>query len=76
MQGQKNVSTPRKKKAIIFAIVWIVAFSLVNYPVGAFLGHRIHPFIFGVPFSLFYFWASYTLLIVIGILMAWKLWRD
>ena len=76
MQEKKKCFPARRKKAILFTVLWIAAFSLVNYPVGALVGHRIEPFILGVPFSLFYFWTSYSLLIAIGILMAWKLWRD
>lgn len=76
MQEQKKEPVSRKKMSVIFIIIWLAAFLLVNYPIGAWAGQRIYPFILGMPFSLFYFWASYSLLIVISILMAWKLWRD
>ena len=75
MQEQKKQLGSRKKMSVIFIIIWLAAFSLVNYPIGAWAGQKIYPFILGMPFSLFYFWAAYSLLIVIGILMAWKLWR-
>ncbi|MEG1642239.1 MAG: hypothetical protein RR272_03920 [Synergistaceae bacterium] len=66
----------RKRLIIIFSFIWLLLFSLVNYPIGAWAGQKIYPFIFGVPFSLFYFWSAYTLMIIFGIICAWKLWRD
>lgn len=67
---------PRQKKVLLWGILWLAAFLLVNYPIGAWAGQKMEPFILGIPFSLFYFWACYTLLIVIGVLISWKLWRD
>ena len=65
----------RKAKSIFYFILWLLCFSLVNWPVGM-IGQRLDPFIFGMPFSLFYFWAAYTLLIAVGLLIAWRLFRD
>ncbi|MFY9279908.1 MAG: hypothetical protein WAO47_10080 [Caldicoprobacterales bacterium] len=76
MQEQKKELVSRKKRSIVFTIIWLVGFSLVNYPIGAWAGQKIYPFVLGMPFSLFYFWSAYSLLIAIGIIMAWKLWRD
>ena len=66
----------RKKKCILFAVLWALAFALVNYPIGAISGQKLYPFILGLPFSLFYFWAAYSLLIIVGIVLAWKVLRD
>ena len=66
----------RKKKCILFAVLWSLAFALVNYPIGAIAGQKLYPFILGLPFSLFYFWAAYSLLIIVGIVLAWKVLRD
>ena len=57
-------------------MLWALAFALVNYPIGAIAGQKLYPFILGLPFSLFYFWTAYTVLILVGILLAWLLFRD
>jgi hypothetical protein len=75
MLERKSFCT-RKTKKILFGVLWLLVFSLVNYPIGAWAGQKIYPFILGMPFSLFYFWTAYTLLIFVGILISWKLWRD
>ena len=67
--------TTRRKKQIFYFVLWLICFSLVNWPVGM-IGQRLTPFVLGMPFSLFYFWAAYTLLILMGILLAWRLFRD
>ena len=66
----------RKAKVWFFAILWIIAFALVNYPIGAWAGQKLYPFILGMPFSVFYFWAAYSFLILVGVLMAWQVLRD
>jgi len=53
-----------------------VAFALVNYPIGAWASTKLTPVILGLPFSVFYFWTSYSLLILAGVLLAWKVMRD
>ena len=37
---------------------------------------KANSFVLGMPFSLFYFWTAYTVLILVGILLAWLLFRD
>ncbi len=66
----------RKARRTVFVLLWIIAFALVNYPIGAWASTRLHPFILGMPFSVFYFWAAYALLILAGVLLAWKVMRD
>lgn len=66
----------RKVKRVLFALLWFAAFALVNYPIGAWAGQKLTPVILGMPFSVFYFWTAYSLLILVGILVAWKLFRD
>ena len=72
--GKRRIA--RKKLVWIFSVVGIILFSLINYPLGAWAGQKIYPFILGVPFSLFYFWAAYSVLILFGIACAGFLWRD
>lgn len=60
----------------IFVLLWILAFALVNYPVGAWASTKLDPFILGMPFSVIYFWTAYSLLILAGVLLAWKVMRD
>jgi hypothetical protein len=66
----------RRVKRLLFGLLWFAAFALVNYPIGAWAGQKLTPVILGLPFSVFYFWAAYSLLILVGILVAWKLFRD
>jgi len=66
----------RKTRNIIFIAIWILAFSLVNYPIGALASTKLTPVIFGLPFSVFYFWTAYSVLIIAGVLLAWKVMRD
>ena len=66
----------RKKRKAFFVLLWVLAFSLVNYPIGAWASMKLEPFIFGMPFSVFYFWMAYSLLILAGVLLAWKVMRD
>ena len=66
----------RKTKSLLFALLWFCAFALVNYPVGAWAGQKLTPVVLGMPFSVFYFWTAYSVLILVGILIAWKLFRD
>lgn len=66
----------RKTCRAVFTLLWILAFALVNYPCGAWASNKLYPFIFGMPFSVFYFWAAYSLLILAGVLLAWKVMRD
>ena len=40
------------------------------------MAQRFEPYILGMPFCLFYFWAVYSLLILVGVLVAWRLFRD
>lgn len=49
---------------------------LMNYPIGAIASVRIEPFVLGMPFSVFYFWAAYSVLILAGVVLAWKVMRD
>ncbi|MDD6887487.1 MAG: hypothetical protein PUE41_03320, partial [bacterium] len=65
----------RRSKQICGLVGWLLCFALVNGPVGM-IGQRLEPFVLGMPFSLFYFWAAYTLLIVVGIVLAGLLFRD
>ena len=60
----------------VFILLWVVAFALVNYPIGAIASVRIEPFVLGMPFSVFYFWAAYSVLILAGVVLAWKVMRD
>ncbi len=70
MLKKKNLRTT------CYVLVWLLAFALVNYPVGAWAGQKLYPFVIGLPFSVFYFWASYAVLILAGMLLAWKVFRD
>ena len=65
-----------RRGKIVATIIWLFAFSLINYPVGTWGAQKIYPFIFGMPFSVAYFWLSYSLMIVINCVIAWKIWRD
>ncbi|MBU5626565.1 hypothetical protein KQI82_06480 [Oscillibacter sp. MSJ-2] len=60
----------------IYILIWILTFAMVNYPIGAWASNKLTPFILGFPFSVFYFWAAYSLLILAGVLLAWKVMRD
>ena len=66
----------RNVKRVWMGLLWLLAFALVNYPIGAWAGQKLTPFILGMPFSVFYFWTAYSILILVGILLAWKLFRD
>ena len=54
----------------------VLAFALVNYPIGAWASTKLTPVILGLPFSVFYFWTAYSLLVLAGVLLAWKVMRD
>ena len=66
----------RKTRRIVFTALWVVAFALVNYPIGAWASTELTPVIFGLPFSVLYFWVAYSVLILAGVLLAWKVMRD
>lgn len=66
----------RKTRRIVFTALWVLAFALVNYPIGAWASTKLTPVILGLPFSVFYCWAAYSLLILAGILLAWQVMRD
>ena len=66
----------RKIRRVVFTLIWVLAFALVNYPIGAWASTKLEPFVLGMPFSVFYFWAAYSLLILAGVLLAWKVMRD
>ena len=66
----------RKTRRLIFTLLWVIAFALVNSPIGAMFSTKLEPFILGMPFSVFYFWSAYSLLILAGVLLAWKVMRD
>ena len=66
----------RKTRRSVFTLIWVLAFALVNYPIGAWASTKLTPVILGLPFSVFYFWAAYSLLILAGVLLAWKVMRD
>ena len=66
----------KKRRNGVFILLWVVAFALVNYPIGALASVKIYPFVLGMPFSVFYFWAAYSVLILAGVLLAWKVMRD
>ena len=66
----------RKTRRIVFTALWVLAFALVNYPIGAWASTKLTPVILGLPFSGFYCWAAYSLLILAGILLAWQVMRD
>ena len=66
----------RKTRRIVFTALWVVAFALVNYPIGAWASNKLTPVIFGLPFSVLYFWVAYSVLILAGVLLAWKVMRD
>ena len=65
-----------KAMSVLLSILWFCAFALVNYPIGAWAGQKMTPYVLGLPFSVFYFWCSYSLLILAGVLLAWKVLRD
>lgn len=65
----------RKARQLVYFILWLLCFSLVNWPVGT-LAQRFEPFVLGMPFSVFYFGSAYSLLIVVGIVIAWRVFRD
>ena len=66
----------KKGSAWFFVLLWVCAFALVNAPIGSWASMKLTPVIFGLPFSVFYFWAAYAVLILAGILMAWKAMRN
>ena len=66
----------KRNPSLLLAVLWLCAFSLVNYPIGSWAGQKLTPFVLGLPFSVFYFWAAYSLLITAGVLLAWKTLRD
>ena len=59
-----------------FILLWFLAFALVNWPIGSITSMKLTPVIFGLPFSVFYFWTAYSVLILAGILVAWKVMRS
>lgn len=65
-----------KGTSILPTILWFCAFALVNYPIGAWAGQKLTPYVLGLPFSVFYFWSAYSLLILAGVLLSWKTLRD
>ena len=66
----------RKTRRAVFTALWVMAFALVNYPIGSWASVKLTPVILGLPFSVFYFWAAYSFLILTGVLLAWKVMRD
>lgn len=66
----------KSKKNVFFIVLWVLAFALVNYPIGALASTKLEPFVFGMPFSVFYFWCAYAVLILAGVLLAWKVMKD
>ena len=66
----------RKTRRIVFTALWVVAFALVNYPIGAWASNKLTPVILGLPFRVLYFWVAYSVLILAGVLLAWKVMRD
>ncbi len=58
-----------------FILLWFLAFALVNWPIGSIASMKLTPVIFGLPFSVFYFWTAYSVLILAGIIVAWKVMR-
>lgn len=66
----------KEKKRWPYVVIWVLAFALVNYPIGAWASTRLTPFVLGMPFSVFYFWCAYAVLILAGVLMAWKAMKD
>ena len=66
----------RSSRRLVFVLVWILAFALVNYPIGTWASVKLDPFVLGMPFSVFYFWCAYSLLVLAGVLLAWKVMRD
>ena len=66
----------RSSRRLVFVLIWILAFALVNYPIGAWASMRLEPFVLGMPFSVFYFWCAYSLRVRAGVLLAWKVMRD
>ena len=66
----------KKRRNWVFILLWVVAFALVHYPIGALASVKIYPFVLGMPFSVFYFWAAYSVLILAGVVLAWKVMRD
>ena len=65
----------RKSKQIFYGVLWLLCFLMVTWPIGT-MAQRFEPYILGMPFCLFYFWAVYSLLILVGVLVAWRLFRD
>ena len=59
-----------------FILLWSLAFALVNWPIGSIASMKLTPVIFGLPVSVFYFWTAYSVLILAGILVAWKVMRS
>ena len=66
----------RSSRRLVFVMIWILAFALVNYPIGAWASVRLDPLVLGMNFSDFYFWCAYSLLVLAGVLLAWKVMRD
>lgn len=60
----------------VYILLWVLAFALVNYPIGSWASVRLTPVILGLPFSVFYFWAAYAVLILAGILVAANVMRS
>ena len=59
-----------------FILLWFLAFALVNWPIGSIASMKLTPVIFGLPFSVFYFWTACSVLILAGILVAWNVMRS
>ena len=50
----------RSSRRLVFVLIWILTFALVNYPIGAWASVKLEPFVLGMPFSVFYFWCAYS----------------
>ena len=48
----------KRKGRAIYVLIWVLAFALVNYPIGAWASNKLEPFILGLPFSVCYFWVA------------------
>ena len=65
---------PRTLKGKIAAIIWLITFLMVQYPIITW-ANRAQPYVLGAPFNFFWWWAWFNIVALVEIVIAWKVWE-